>query len=922
MMEQTRSPLRPLQQKGGQQASHSRVPPKVSKKPIKNPRNTSASAGDIATCTDLTKLTHLNENTVLLALEEQFVVNQQPYVNAGIALLALNPFTVVPGFYDVATQQKYHTTEVIADLPPHIYSNVEQAYRAVTERGHARSQTIVVSGESGAGKTFSTKTMLDYLANVCNDGTSTFETIAKTMQTASVVLDAFGNARTTLNENSSRFSKFIKIHFDSEAQKISGAEIQTYLLERSRITNKPTEEENFHILQQIFELDGKKLAEIQLLESQETFKYLGKPKEQGTSSRGISATISALRDIGIENDQLDALTKTLSGILHLGNITAPGFEGESQTNSLATAAQLFQVQPEALSSTLFLRTLKIRGEMMRTKLSRRECHSNRNTLAKTIYVAMFDWIVDVLNRSSNSKPTQDQELFIGFLDIFGFESVSNNSLEQLCINYANEKLQQLFCDECLKSEQKIYIAEGLDCSNVKIIDNSKCVELIDGKCNIFGLLNEECALSRRRQSAAIPSGGESGAVVDILASRLQNHAYFVRERSQKSEFGIVHFAGTVIYDTSEFVQKNRERTMDEHVKLLQESSSSFIVALVSKPQKRQQSVVSKFKQSLSKLFGVLRETQPLFTRCIKPNDAQQPQKFDKAKVLSQLKACGVIETVKISSAGLPHRFTYSDMNTRFRGILNESTVKNSIQSVLGIDSQGILYGKTQIFMSEHHWNRLEQVRNKKRKLAATKVQVWYRSILLKREERKKLLKSLADLRQKRKSVKIIQKKWRLYYHRKQQAAVVIQRKWREYCSNKHSVGIPRVSMSGRGINWMGASLIPQAFIHVEPKTIQKPQEPQESEVELAAETSPLFKTSNNVLSYFNVHQGPVFHARPNPIPNSDAVPRSLWTFPGLLQLLETSDTEDLVPQRKRAPAWQQQRLSKEFNSNFGWNPKW
>ncbi|KAF4012053.1 hypothetical protein G4228_004144 [Cervus hanglu yarkandensis] len=522
--------------------------------------------------------------------------------------------------------REYHAASQPQTLRPHIFTVGEQTYRNVRSLIEPVNQSIVVSGESGAGKTWTSRCLMKFYAVVAASPTSweshkVAERIEQRILNSNPIMEAFGNACTLRNNNSSRFGKFIQLQLNG-AQQMTGAAVQTYLLEKTRVACQAPSERNFHIFYQ-----------------------------------------------------------ALAGLLHLGNTRFADSGNEAQPCplvndaqcSVRTSALLLGLPEDHLLETLRIRTIRAGRDqqVFRKPCSQAECDTRRDCLAKLVYARLFDWLVSVINSSICATP-DSWTTFIGLLDVYGFESFPNNSLEQLCINYANEKLQQHFVAHYLRAQQEEYAVEGLAWSFVSYQDNQPCLDLIEGSpVSICSLLNEECRLNRPSSAAQLQTRIESA---------LTGRPRLGRDRlSPEPSFIVLHYAGPVRYRTAGLVEKNKDPVPPELTRLLQQSQDPLLKVLFpADPEEKSQeepsgqnrapvlTVVSKFKASLEQLLQVLHGTTPHYIRCIKPNSQAQAQIFHREEVLSQLEACGLVETIHISAAGFPIRVSHRNFLERYK----------------------------------------------------------------------------------------------------------------------------------------------------------------------------------------------------------------------------------------------------------------
>ncbi|KAL6059075.1 hypothetical protein STEG23_024068, partial [Scotinomys teguina] len=632
---------------------------------------------------DLTKVNPVTLETVLRCLQARYTEDIF-YTNAGCTLVALNPFKPIPQLYTPELMQEYHAAPQPQKLKPHIFTVGEQTYRNVKSLIEPINQSIVVSGESGAGKTWTSRCLMKFYAVVAASPAScenytVAERIEQRILNSNPVMEAFGNACTLRNNNSSRFGKFIQLQLN-RAQQMTGAAVQTYLLEKTRVACQASNERNFHIFYQICKGATNDERLQWYLPEGAAFSWLPNP-ENSLEEDCFELTREAMLHLGIDTPTQNNIFKILAGLLHLGNVRFADSEDEAQPCqlmdgtkvSVRTSASLLQLSEDMLLETMQIRTIKAgkQQQVFRKPCSRAECDTRRDCLAKLIYARLFDWLVSVIN-SSICADSNSWTAFIGLLDVYGFESFPDNSLEQLCINYANEKLQQHFVAHYLRAQQEEYAVEGLEWSFVNYQDNQTCLDLLEGSpISICSLINEECRLNRPSSAAQLQTRIESALAGKPCLGR--------NKLSREPSFVVVHFAGPVRYHTEGLVEKNKDPVPPELTGLLQQSQDPLLMMLFpANPEEKPQeelsgqsrapalTVVSKFKASLEQLLQVLHSTTPHYIRCIKPNSQSQPQTFLQEEVLSQLEACGLVETIHISAAGFPIRVSHQNFVERYK----------------------------------------------------------------------------------------------------------------------------------------------------------------------------------------------------------------------------------------------------------------
>jgi myosin-5 len=580
-----------------------------------------------------------------------------------------------------------------------------------------KNQTVVVSGESGAGKTVSAKYIMRYFAtreSPDKRGTKTkrgAEAMSETEEqilATNPIMEAFGNAKTTRNDNSSRFGKYIEIMFDEQTN-IIGAKIRTYLLERSRLVFQPLKERNYHIFYQL--VAGATESERQELDllPVEQFNYLNQgssPTIDGVDDKAeFEALKKSLATIGVESNQQGEIFKLLAALLHLGNVNITASRTDSvlasTEPSLQKASAILGVDPVEFAKWTVKKQLITRGEKITSNLTQQQAIVVRDSVAKFIYSSLFDWLVESINVALATEEVLSRvKSFIGVLDIYGFEHFAKNSFEQFCINYANEKLQQEFNAHVFKLEQEEYLREQIDWTFIDFSDNQPCIDLIEGKLGILSLLDEESRL---------PMGSDEQFVMKLHHNyAADKNKFYKKPRFGKSAFTVCHYAIDVTYESDGFIDKNRDTVPDEHMAVLKASSNQFLGQVLDaasavrekdtasassaavKPAagrrigvavNRKPTLGGIFKSSLIELMHTINNTDVHYIRCIKPNESKESWVFEGPMVLSQLRACGVLETVRISCAGYPTRWTYEEFALRYYMLVPSSLWSSEIRDM-------------------------------------------------------------------------------------------------------------------------------------------------------------------------------------------------------------------------------------------------
>lgn len=724
---------------------------------------------------DLTSLSYLHEPAVLHNLKVRFCDRNAIYTYCGIVLVAINPYYELP-IYGDETIMAYRG-QAMGDLDPHIFAVSEEAYTKLERE--RRDQSIIVSGESGAGKTVSAKYAMRYFAAVGGNASET--QVERKVLASSPIMEAIGNAKTTRNDNSSRFGKYLEIHLDSR-QGICGASMRTYLLEKSRVVYQGAGERNYHIFYQMCAA-SRVLAHL-YLDHQDTFHYLnqgGSPTITGVDDyKAFLETRAALATLGVtDREQMDMFA-VLAVVLHLGNVkfhevdpeSGPDEEVEdgayvSQNDvALRNVSTLLGVSRTELMHWLTHKRIQSGIECIVTRVHVQMAGFLRDALAKRIYGELFAWLVALINRALDTGIPRKH--FIGVLDIYGFETFEINSFEQFSINYANEKLQQQFNSHVFKLEQDEYIKEEISWTMIDFYDNQPCIDLIEDRLGVLALLDEECR---------VPQGSDRG-FVSKLHSKCAHYHHFVKPRFGNQAFIIKHFADDVEYQSGGFLEKNRDTVSEEQLACIRTSVSCPLIqemfsqntqhntlpapghrkpavsAFSTQPPRRQsgqkQTVGAQFRSSLSALMSTLSATTPHYVRCIKPNDDKEAFKFDHARAVQQLRACGVLETIRISAAGFPSRWLYQDFFKRYRLLcvskdISRTDIKLTCKKILERHVRELdkyQFGATKIFFRAGQVAYLEKLRADLQRLYCVRVQSCVRRFI----ERRKYLRITKAIR--------------------------------------------------------------------------------------------------------------------------------------------------------------------------------
>lgn len=785
---------------------------------------------------DLTALSFLHEAAVLHNLRVRFLDYNSIYTYCGIVLVAINPYDHLPIYGEEVIDA--YSGQDMTDMEPHIFSVAEEAYCTMTRE--EKNQSIIISGESGSGKTVSAKYTMRYFAVV--GGASQQTSVEERVLASNPIMESIGNAKTTRNDNSSRFGKYIEIGFGRNGD-IIGANMRTYLLEKSRVVFQASAERNYHIFYQL--CASRDLPEFRSLklDGPEHFRYTNQGGEMqipGTDDvADLERTRNALTILGVQSDQQLELFRIMSSILHLGNVniqasgrSSDGSYIDADDRSLAIFSKLLGIEGSQMAHWLCHRRLTVGGEMLVKPMTIQQAVEARDALSKHIYGQLFTWTVQRLNSALRAQKGQTKS-FIGVLDIYGFETFERNSFEQFCINYANEKLQQQFNRHVFHLEQEEYIKEELAWSRIDFSDNQQCINLIEGQLGMFDLLDEECRM---------PKGSDENWVHKLYDQHLTStpHPNFRKPRTSTTAFIVLHFADTVQYECEGFLDKNRDTVFEELINILKASQSELVAELFQLlgniPSAANGSVRSakrttrehkltvgfQFRQSLQMLMDTLNSTTPHYVRCIKPNDLKEAFMFDPKRTVQQLRACGVLETIRISAAGYPSRWTYEEFFYRYRILLHgphrldqAPALCRKALPLLITDPDQYCFGKTKVFFRAGQVALLEKLRAERLHVAAvimqSRIRGWlarirytkilWATVTLQRYTRGALARRLALTLRYTKAALVIQKTYRMLVVRQlflmiRQATIIIQaftrgtivrRRYREWLSEKAAV---------------------------------------------------------------------------------------------------------------------------------------
>ena len=717
-------------------------------------------------CHDMAELTHLNEPSVVYNLYLRYS-DDMIYTYSGLFLVAINPYKVLQ-IYDSKMLKKYHLHD-FDKPPPHIFATAEGTYRNLLS--NKKDQSILVTGESGAGKTENTKKIIQYLSSITHSNLSVNPAspaspnpksiISLTIDTkilqANPILESFGNAKTIKNNNSSRFGKFIRIFFSVKGT-ITGANIDYYLLEKSRVVSQAVEERNYHVFYQF--LKGyDQLATLGLNKDISSFKYLSNQKRDIPNVDDLkeyNILVQAFNIMGLSTQEIHNIFLILAVVLHLGNLDFSSWKSEQANFTLDSPidiiVKLLGIEETDFVNNLLRPKVKAGREFIQKSMKAPEVKYAIDAFAKHIYEKLFQYIIERINTNLNMDSDINDELlnFIGVLDIAGFEIFDVNSFEQLCINYTNEKLQQFFNHHSFILEQSEYLREDIQWEFIDFgQDLQPTIDLIETKnpMGVLAILDEECV---------IPKSSDSSFMEKLSSNWGKGKSSKFQENKLKSGFIIHHYAGMVEYNVDNWLQKNTDPVSEHVLQLLPDSSNEFISNLFKNDEhlvdqkkrgasNRLKTASLKHKDQLRDLMEQLERTEPHFVRCILPNLEKKANKFDKTLVLNQLRCNGVLEGIRITRAGYPNRMTFEDFYSRYAIINIKEVFTNSVRTnselllkYINLSPESFKIGITKIFFKNGILGKLEEMRDISLKSIYTDLQSLIRGVTARKSMQKKI----------------------------------------------------------------------------------------------------------------------------------------------------------------------------------------
>ncbi|XP_037131844.1 myosin-7 isoform X2 [Syngnathus acus] len=716
---------------------------------------------------DMAMFTFLHEPAVLFNLKERYAA-WMIYTYSGLFCVTVNPYKWLP-VYNQEVVVAYRGKKR-SEAPPHIFSISDNAYQyMLTDR---ENQSILITGESGAGKTVNTKRVIQYFASIAagsgkkETGSEKKGTLEDQIIQANPALEAFGNAKTIRNDNSSRFGKFIRIHFAASG-KLASADIETYLLEKSRVTFQLKAERDYHIFYQILSQKKPELLEMMLITNNPyDYAFISQGETTVASINDadeLMATDDAFDVLGFTQEEKNGIYKLTGAIMHYGNMRFKNKQREEQAEADGTedadkVAYLMGLNSADLIKGLCHPRVKVGNEWVTKGQNDKQVSYAVGALAKSVYEKMFLWMVIRINQSLDTK--QPRQYFIGVLDIAGFEIFDFNTFEQLCINFTNEKLQQFFNHHMFVLEQEEYKKEGIEWTFIDFgMDLQACIDLIEKPMGIMSILEEECMF---------PKASDATFKAKLYDNHLGKSSNFQKPRIVKGKpeahFALMHYAGTVDYNINNWLVKNKDPLNETVVGLFQKSNLKLLSLLFAnyagsdstadggkaKGSKKKgssfQTVSALHRENLNKLMTNLRSTHPHFVRCIIPNETKTPGAMENPLVMHQLRCNGVLEGIRICRKGFPNRILYGDFKQRYR-ILNPAAIpegqfidsKKGAEKLLGsldIDHNQYKFGHTKVFFKAGLLGQLEEMRDDRLSLIITGIQSRSRGLLARMEYQK------------------------------------------------------------------------------------------------------------------------------------------------------------------------------------------
>ncbi|EGS19242.1 uncharacterized protein CTHT_0058670 [Thermochaetoides thermophila DSM 1495] len=694
---------------------------------------------------DLTLLRTVSNEAINENLKKRFEAGEI-YTYIGHVLVSVNPFRDL-GIYTDQVLNSYKGKNRL-EMPPHVFAIAESAYYNM--KAYHENQCVIISGESGAGKTEAAKRIMQYIANVSGGESGDIQQIKDMVLATNPLLESFGNAKTLRNNNSSRFGKYLQIHFNAQGEPV-GADITNYLLEKSRVVGQITNERNFHIFYQFTKGASQHYREMFGVQQPETYLYTSKSKCFNVDGiddlTDFQDTLNAMKVIGLTQEEQDNIFRMLAAILWTGNLVFreddSGYAAVSDQSVVDFLAYLLEVEPSQLIHAITIRILTPRsGEIIESPANVAQATATRDALAKAIYNNLFDWIVERINQSLRARQATANS--IGILDIYGFEIFEKNSFEQLCINYVNEKLQQIFIQLTLKAEQEEYAREKIKWTPIKFFDNKIVCDLIESvrPPGIFSAMND-----------ATKTAHADPAACDRTFMQTINGMSNAHLTPRQGSFIIKHYAGDVTYSVDGITDKNKDQLLKGLLNLFQSSKNRFLHTLFPHQvdqgnRKQPPSAGDRIKASCNALVDTLMKCQPSYIRTIKPNENKSPTEYNEPNVLHQIKYLGLQENVRIRRAGFAYRQSFEKFVERFFLLspatsyageyIWEGSYEDAVKQILkdtSIPQEEWQLGVTKAFIkSPETLFALEHMRDRYWHNMATRIQRMWRAYLAYRAE--------------------------------------------------------------------------------------------------------------------------------------------------------------------------------------------
>uniref|UniRef100_A0A673ZMP4 Osteoclast-stimulating factor 1 n=1 Tax=Salmo trutta TaxID=8032 RepID=A0A673ZMP4_SALTR len=672
---------------------------------------------------DMVLLSKINEDAITDNLKKRYM-DDYIFTYIGSVLISVNPFKQLPYFTDREVELYQGAAQY--ENPPHIYALADNMYRNMMI--DCENQCVIISGESGAGKTVAAKYIMGYISKVSGGGPKV-QHVKDIILQSNPLLEAFGNAKTVRNNNSSRFGKYFEIQF-SRGGEPDGGKISNFLLEKSRVVSQNQGERNFHIYYQLLGGATKEMRENLGVTTPDYYLYLNQSGtytvEDVNDKKEFSDTMEAMSVVGLSVDDQDMVLQIVAGILHLGNIAfreEGNYAVVESEDFLAFPAYLLGISQEGLKNKLTSRIMDSKWggktESIAVTLNTEQASFTRDALSKALYSRLFDFLVDSINKAIQKD---HEEFNIGVLDIYGFEIFQKNGFEQFCINFVNEKLQQIFIELTLKAEQEEYVQEGIKWTPIEYFNNKIVCDLIESKLNppgIMSILDDVCATMHAKGE------GADQTLIQKLQAGISSHEHF---NSWNKGFIVHHYAGKVSYDVSGFCERNRDVLFNDIIELMQSSEFAFIKTLFpenleAEKKGRPTTASSKIKKQANNLVQTLMKCTPHYIRCIKPNETKKPRDWEDTRAKHQVEYLGLRENIRVRRAGYAFRRAFAKFLQRYAILTRETWprwtgeerkgVLHLLRSV-NMDQDQYQLGKTKIFIkAPESLFLLEEMRERK-----------------------------------------------------------------------------------------------------------------------------------------------------------------------------------------------------------------